>query len=261
MSTHRTLRRVQFARAPRILPAPLLLALSAVLAPGPLGSTAGATSPPTCAQLKGKHLRSGGRAVVVTQLLNKEQTESRVERVAYVCASPNGRAWRAGAEISMETENPPKITVVTGAGGWVALRYEGVIGNGFSESESAVNSATGKSFRYWKAGGGEGSYFGPSLEAVVLNAHGQLALITGVEGKPQDEGEPGPTVTRRVVGVEANGKRRVLAAAPTASIPTSSLKLVGSTVRWSVDGVAHSATLLAPAGRLSRTIDLAGRYF
>jgi hypothetical protein len=239
----RKLGRVDLSRVPRTLAVSLLLALCALLAAGSLSSTASAASRPTCAQLKGKHLKSGGQAVVVTQLLDKVQTEGRVERVAYVCASPNGRAWRAGAEISTETENPPKIAVVTSAGSWVALRYEGVIGNGFSESESAINSANGKSFRYWKAGGGEGSYFGSSLEAVVLNAHGRLALITGVEGKPQNEGEPGPTVTRNVIGVEANGKRTVLDKAPTANIPTSSLQLVGSTVRWSDGGVEHSATV------------------
>jgi hypothetical protein len=130
-----------------------------------------------------------------------------------------------------------------GAGNWVALRYEGVIGNGFSDSERAINAANGKSFRYWSAGGGEGSYFGSSLEAVKLNARGQLALITGVEGKPQLEGEPGPTVTRKVIGVESTGMRRVLDTAPTASIPTSSLKLVGSTASWSDGGDERSAAL------------------
>lgn len=69
---------------------------------------------------------------------------------------------------------------MTGADSWVALRYEGVIGNGFSDSESAINST---------------------------------------------------------------GKRTVLDTAPTASIPTSSLKLVGSTVRWSAGGAEQSATL------------------
>jgi hypothetical protein len=243
MGNCRTLSRVLPARAPRVATVPLLLALSALLAAGPLSPGAGAASRRTCAQLKGKHLKSAGHAAVVTQLLNKVQTEGRVERVAYVCASPSGRAWPAGSEVSTEPENPPKITVVTGAGSWVALRYEGVIGNGFGQSESAINSANGRSFRYWLGGGGEGSYFGSSLEAVVLNARGQLALITGVEGKPQVEGEPGPTVTRKVIGVESNGKRTVLDTAPTASIPTSSLKLVGSTARWSDGGLERSTTV------------------
>jgi hypothetical protein len=242
MGIWRTLSGVPPARASRVPTMLLLLALSAVLA-GPLGSGAGAATRRTCAQLKGKHLKSGGRPTVVTQLVNKSQTEGRVERVAYVCASPNGRAWPAGSEVSTEDENPPKIVVVTGAGNWVALRYEGVIGNGFSESESAIDSANGKSFRYWVGGGGEGTYFGSALEAVKLNARGQLALITGVEGKPLLEGEPGPTVTRKVVGVESNGKRTVLDTAATASIPTSSLKLVGSSIRWSDGGVERSATL------------------
>src|SRR5882724_11965116 len=112
MSNRRTLSRVFPAHAPRVTTVPLLLALGALLAAGPLSPAAGAASRRTCAQLRGKHLKSAGHAVVVTQLLNKVQTEGRVERVAYVCASSNGRAWPAGSEVSTETENPPKITVV-----------------------------------------------------------------------------------------------------------------------------------------------------
>jgi hypothetical protein len=67
-----------------------------------------------------------------------------------------------------------------------------VIGEEFTSSESAVNAINGKHFQYWRFGGGYGSYEGNSLEAVKLNSNGQLALITGVEGKPKFEGELGP---------------------------------------------------------------------
>jgi hypothetical protein len=244
MSGRRTHHRVRLAHVTggwRAWPTQLSVALLLVAAAALPASAVAASQ--KCAQLKGKHLKSGGRAVVVTQLLNKEQTEGHAERVAYVCASPNGRAWRAGSEISTETENPPRIKVVAGAGNWVALRYEGVVGESFGASESAIDSATGKSFQYWKDGGGMGENFGSLLEAVALNARGQVALVTGVEGKATSEGEPGPTITRKVISVEPNGKRKVLDSAPTASIPTASLKLVGSNVHWTDGSVERSAAL------------------
>jgi hypothetical protein len=53
----------------------------------------------------------------------------------------------------------------------------------------------------------------------------------------------GPIVTRQVIGVEPNGKRKVIDSAPTASIPTSSLKLVGSIVPWTDGDMERSAAL------------------
>jgi hypothetical protein len=194
----------------------------------------------TCATLKGKHLVSDSRAMVVMQLINKERTEGMIERVAYVCASSKGRAWRVGS-VSEGGGEAPGIKVVTGAGEWVALRYEWVNGEAFSESESAVNATNGKHFQYWSFGGGMGTYVGGSLEAVKLDSQGRLALITGVEGKPMVEGEFGPTVVRKVIGVEPGGKRMVLDSALTASIPTSSLELIGGFVHWTDGGLARSA--------------------
>ncbi len=217
-----------------------LLALIAGVVLASVGASADAASFQTCATLKGKHLKTGGRAVVVTQLLNKESERNGIERVAYVCASPHARAWRVGSVMSGPPETPT-IAVVTGAGEWVALLYQSAIGEGFSSSESAVNAVTGKHFQYWSLSGGMGSYFGNSIEAVKLDSQGRLALITGVEGKPAVEGEIGPTVTRKVLGVEPNGKRQVLDTAPTASIPTSSLRLVGGVVHWTNAGVEHTA--------------------
>jgi len=210
----------------------LLLALSV--------AGAGAAQQKTCAKLKGKHLNArGGSATVVTQLVNRESERSGLERVAYVCASPHARAWPAGS-VSAPTESPA-IAVVSGAGKWVVLRFGYVIGEASGESESAVNAVTGKRFQFWSSSGGMGSFDGSLLEAVQLDAQGRLALILGVAGTPKNEGELAPTVTRKVVGVEANGKRKVLDTAPTASIPTSSLKLVAGVVHWTDAGVERTA--------------------
>jgi hypothetical protein len=243
MNTPGTLARsnvTRIARPTRLSGVSLVVALGAVLVSASLVAGAGAAQQKTCATLKGKHLAArGGRATVVTQLINRESERSGIERVAYVCASPRGRAWPAGS-VSAPIE-PPGIAVVAGAGEWVVLRFESETGEAFGESESAANALTGKHFQFWSIGGGMGSFDGSPLEVVQLDAQGRLALILGVEGTPTNEGEQGPIVKRKVVGVEANGKRKLLDTAPTASIPTSSLKLVGGVVHWTDAGVERTA--------------------
>jgi hypothetical protein len=209
----------------------------AALGGGSLLASAGAAQQNTCATLKGKHLAvKGARATIVTQLINRESERSGIERVAYVCASPHARAWRVGS-----ASEESSIRLVTGAGEWVVLRFESVEGLGGSESESAANALTGKHFQFWRRAGGEGSYSGDMLEAVKLDSQGRLALITGVTGAAPPEQEVGPTVTRKVIGVASSGRRQLLDTAPTASIPTSSLKLVGGIVHWTDAGVARTA--------------------
>lgn len=198
---------------------------------------AGAAPQKTCAKLKGKHLSAkGGRATVVTQLLNRESERSGIERVAYVCASAHARAWRVGS-----ASEESSISVVTGAGEWVVLRFDSVEGLGESESESAADALNGKHFEFWRRSGGEGSYSGDVLEAVKLDSQGRVVLITGVAGAAPPEQEVGSTVTRKVIGVEPNGKRKLLDTAPTASIPTSSLQLLAGVVHWTDAGVERTA--------------------
>jgi hypothetical protein len=239
MQARETTFRTTFARRKRssyACPLGLLLALSLTLG-GAAPSSALAARPKTCAQLKGKHLAArGGRATVVTQLINRESERSGIERVAYVCASPHARAWLVGS-----ASEESSISVVTGAGDWVVLRLESVEGLGGSESESAANALTGKHFQFWRRAGGEGSYSGDVLEAVKLDSQGRLALITGVPGAAPPEQEVGPTVTRKVIGVASSGQRKLLDTAPTASIPTPSLKLVGGVVHWTDAGVERTA--------------------
>lgn len=230
------------ARSPRARVLLLAVVLSGAVLFCSLVVGADAARQSTCATLEGKHLVvSGGHASVVTQLINRESERSGIERVAYICASPSGHAWRVGSVGSPGPE-VPRIEVVTGAGEWVVLRFEYVIGEGFGGSESAANALTGKHFQFWRASGGMGSFEGDSLEAVKLDRQGRLALITGVEGKPNNEGEVGPTVTRKVIGVTSSGKRQVLDSAPTANIPTSSLQLIGGVVHWTDDGSALSSS-------------------
>jgi hypothetical protein len=133
------------------------------------------------------------------------------------------------------------ISVVIGAGEWVALRFNSVEGLGESESESAADALSGKHFEFWRRSGGEGSYSSDVLEAVKLDSQGRLALITGVAGAASPEQEVGSTVTRKVIGVASSGRRKLLDTAPTASVPTSSLQLFGGVVHWTDAGVERTA--------------------
>jgi hypothetical protein len=135
------------------------------------------------------------------------------------------------------------ISVATGAGEWVALRVEFTLGIGESESESelAANAGNGKYFEFWRRAGAEGSYSGDLLEAEKLDSQARLALITGVTGSPPPQQEVGPTVTRKVIGVASSGRRTALDAAPTASVATPSLQLLGGVVHWTDAGVERTA--------------------
>jgi hypothetical protein len=238
MQARETTLRSMFARRKRFSHActfGLLIALSLAVG-GAIPASALAAKLTTCAQLKGKHLiDKGGRATVVTQLVDRESEREGIQHVAYVCASPHARAWRVGY-----ASEESSISVVTGAGEWAVLRFESVEGLGESQSELAANALTGKHFEFWCRAGGEGSYSGDVLEAVKLDSQGRLALITGVAGSAPPEQEVCPTVTRKVIGVASSGQRKLLDTAPTASIPTSSLQLLGGVVHWTDAGLERT---------------------
>jgi hypothetical protein len=184
---------------------------------------------------------------VIVQSVNEEQIDGQRARIAYVCASPSGRAWRAGEAVSSDPGNPYRVRVVAGAGEWVALRFESVIGEGESVEERAINAATGRSVHYWSAGGGMGTGSGGTIERVLLDSRGRLAFVLGLDAPIKSgsgtEGEGEQLLTREIVGVGTTGKRKVLDSAPHAQIPAQSLMLVGGTVRWTDAGVARSAKL------------------
>jgi len=198
-----------------------------------LGAATASAAPRSCATLKGKRLNGKGSVRVVVQ---EKQLEGMPEQIAYVCATPKGRAWLVDSPAGLEEA---EVSVKASAGDWVALTVSSAIGIGSTETGKAVNAKTGKSFRYWSFAGGPGPEE-PSevLEAVELNARGQLAYAVGIAPK-QSEG----LTTRKVIGVEPTGKRQTLDSAPFAQIEPSSLKLRGSTIEWTDAGVARSASL------------------
>lgn len=197
------------------------------------GAATASAAPRSCATLKGKRLNGKSSVRVVVQ---EKKLEGMPEQIAYVCATLKGRAWQVDSPAGLEEA---EVNVKASAGNWVAFDISSAIGIGSMETGKAINAKTGKSFRYWSFAGGPGPEE-PSevLEAVQLNALGQLAYAVGVAPK-QSEG----LTTRKIVGVESTGKRQTLDSAPIAQIETSSLKLRGSTVEWTDAGIARSASL------------------
>jgi hypothetical protein len=198
-----------------------------------LGAATASAAPRSCATLKGKRLNGKGSVRVVVQ---EKEVEGMPEQIAYVCATPKGRAWPVDSPAGLEEA---QVSLKASAGDWVAFAIVSAIGIGYSETGKAINAKTGKSFRYWSFAGGPAPEE-PSevLEAVQINARGQLACAVGVAAKLAEG-----LVTRKILGVEPTGKRQTLDSAPLAQIERSSLKLRGSTVEWTDAGVARSASL------------------
>ncbi len=185
----------------------------------------------SCAQLRGKRLKSKGRIKVIQQ-------GNEAKAIAYVCLLPRGRVWKAGTAFSSPPGTGYTVDVEAVAGNWIALSFNNTLGIAGTAVDKLVNAATGKSFTYFKAlyGPGEPSEEVPRVQRTLLSAGGQLALYVLVE-------RGGTPLRAEVVGFTPNGARRVLDAAPPAQIPAASLTLSGATVGWTDAGEARTATL------------------
>lgn len=147
---------------------------------------------------------------------------------------PHGPA-RVVGESFVDERSELSIHVSAVAGSWVALRFASFLGVGGSESGTAFNAASGRSYSFWDASNGPvvppEKPAAHALNRALLNGAGQMALAVR-------EGE-----VEQIVGIEPNGTRRVLDSAPPAQIPPTSLRLNGSTVQWMDGGSTRTATL------------------
>jgi hypothetical protein len=194
------------------------------------GVAAGASQ--TCAQLRGRRLRSGSGVKVV-------QRGNRSKATAYVCVPPRGRVWSGGAASSTTDDGDFSIQVVGTAGKWVAIRFASSVGAAGDEADKAINASSGKSYRFWQESeglGGEIGEVGHVVERIELDGSGQVALAVA-------EQHEGKTVAMQILAVDPNGSRRVLDSAPAAQLQASSLQLNGSSVQWVDAGTRRSATL------------------
>ena len=158
--------------------------------------------------------------------------------LVFACVPPNGRIRLAGYAYDATVGGTYSVSIVAGAGSWLALDVRSTIDFHTSEEVAKVFDArSGRSYRYYEAGFPEGPGFedipsqGATVGRVLLNRFGQLALALLEEG------------TCRVVGIEPSGTRRTLDSGPQAQLPAASLKLEGHTLVWIHGGIARRATL------------------
>jgi hypothetical protein len=208
-----------------------LLGASTVLCAGTFAEQGDAGAPQHCSSLKGKRLVSD-RSVKVVERGNESKA------FVFACVPPNGRVRLAGSAYDATITGAYSVEIAATAGAWVVLDASNTIDfHGSEEVEKVFNARSGASYRFYEASNPQGPGFEdipsetPSLERLLLNRFGQLALLLSEGNNSQ------------IVGVESNGRRRVLDSAPSAQLPSAALKLEGHTVEWINAGSARSATL------------------
>jgi hypothetical protein len=216
---------------PRLRSIIVLLGASTVLCAGTFAEQGDAGTRQRCANLKGKRLVSD-RSVKVVERGNESKA------FVFACVPPNGRVRLAGSAYDATVTGSYSVRIAASAGTWVVLDASNTIDfHGSEEVEKAFDARSGASYRVYEASNPEGPGFeeipsdSASLERLLLNRFGQLALVLSEGGNSQ------------IVGVEPNGRRRVLDSAPSAQLPSAALKLEGHTVEWIKAGSARSATL------------------
>jgi hypothetical protein len=204
---------------------------AALICGGTFVEGAGAVSRQSCSRLAGKRLTSNHGIKVIEHRTN-------AKGVVYACVPPNGRVRVAGVASDALGESQYSIIVLAVAGSWVALEFTNMVDPIADEHiAKAFNAASGRSYRFSEGGEVlepmEDDPYAEGNERVLLNSFGQLALV--VDG--------GAVNTRKIVGVEPSGERRVLDSGPPAQIPPASLTLKGHTVQWVDAGSTRTATL------------------
>jgi hypothetical protein len=187
----------------------------------------------SCAALKGKRLLTTSAIKVV-----ERDVEGRRANV-YLCVPPAGRVHLAGYAYDETGISQFEVQVKRSAGHWVVLRFRNQLDPQVSEEvEKTCDARSGRCYRFYSAGIGEGPAFEPpqesqepNLDAFALNRFGQMIVCLSLHGR------------RAVVGIEADGRRRTLDKAPEAQIPPASLRLHGHVAEWSDAGVSRHTTL------------------
>lgn len=157
----------------------------------------------------------------------------------YLCVPPAGRVHLAGHAYSETGGSQFEVQVKRSAGHWVVLQFHNQLDPQVSEEmEKTCDARSGRCYRFYSAGIGEGPAFEPpqesqepNLDAFVLNRFGQMLVCLSLHGH------------RSIVGIEADGKRRTLDKAPESQILPASLRLRGHTAEWSDAGESRRARL------------------
>ncbi len=215
--------------------AAMLLSAISLLATQPPSALAGVRG--RCNALKGKRLLRN-RSVIVTA-----RTEGERREYAFICVPPDGRVHLAGWAFDETIEALYSVKVIASAGSWVAIQFSSQVDfHGGEELGKMCNARNGHCFHFFHAFTYGGTEFEeaaaeqPFLAAVAVNPFGEMLLAETLKG------------TTHVVGVGSDGSESILDSSPAASIPPSSLKLVGREASWIDGGTVRRARL--PAGRL-----------
>jgi hypothetical protein len=155
---------------------------------------------------------------------------------AFICVPPRGRVHVAGRAFDETIAGLYSVKVLGSAGSWVAIQFGSQVDfHGGEEVGKMCNAGNGRCYHFFHAftyGGQEfeeAAAAQPVLAAVAINTIGQMLLAETLKGMT------------RVIGVGSDGLESVLDSSPEASVPPSSLKLVGHEASWIDDGMLKRA--------------------
>jgi hypothetical protein len=194
--------------------------------------SAAAGGPPHCNAFKGKSLLRSRTLRVIAR------TRGERREYAFICVPPRGRVRLAGWAFDETVSANYSVKVLSSAGTWAAIEFVSQVDfHGGEEVDKMCNARNGRCYPFFHAftyGGQEfqeAAVAQPALEAVAVNRFGQMLLAETLGG------------TTYVRGVRSNGSTSTLDSATEASIPPSSLKLVGHEASWTHDGTVRRATI------------------
>jgi hypothetical protein len=185
-----------------------------------------------CAAFRGKRLLRSHSVTVIAR------NEGERREYAYICVPPRGRVHLAGWAFDETIGAHYSVKVLGSAGSWVAIEFGSQVDfHGGEEAGKMCNARNGRCYDFFHAFTYGGQEFEeaaaeqPVLGTVAVNSFGEMLLAETLKG------------TTHVVGVRSGGFKTVLDSSPEASIPPSSLKLVGHEASWIDGGMVRRARI------------------
>ncbi|HEX2015389.1 MAG TPA: hypothetical protein VGN69_01755 [Solirubrobacteraceae bacterium] len=222
-------------------------------------ASTGAAAQKRCDHLRGTRVLQTAQIKVVTKHIHtifKAGNTQLVGKQYLACVRPRGRVLKL-AQSYREYSYPGKVRGQTALDGGLVFLHQsaGVFlevqthsGNLTGDFEDnafrVVNVRTGFSYVYSRTRSDSKTKRPPRPARVLLNDRGQLAgvYVNTDRNGPSTYSDPRPGHAEIVV-FNAHGTRRILDTAPSAQIPSASLRLSGSTVSWSHAGMTRMATI------------------
>jgi hypothetical protein len=208
------------ARAAGVAVAALLVAVAWLT---PQVPSAAARAAPRCVAFKGKRLLRSRSLTVIAR------TQEERREYAFICVPPGGHVHVAGWAFDETVNGQYSVKVLRSAGSWVAIQFASTVDyHGGEVVDKMCNARNGRCYYFFNAGTYAPDFQDaiaqqPVLAALLINPFGQMLKAETLMG------------TTHVVGFGSDGTSELLDSSPQASIPPSSLKLVGHEASW-IDG-------------------------